>query len=113
MATTPLPPKFGALKFGWLVMLKNFRAELESCAFLNREILEDGEVHAVEAGTRDLSHATERGNARHRNATRRAEWEGGISIVVQYARLGERSRVSEPTELPFESVWRPNFKGAR
>ncbi len=93
--------------------VKDLRAELESCTFFDREILEDREVHPVEAGARDLGHATEGADAGYRNAARRRIRDDRNSIVVQYAGLGERRRVPEPTELVrLTSVWRPNLSGA-
>ena len=71
MATTPLPPKPGALKFGWLAMLNISARNWRRKRLLDREVLEEGQVEPVEARTFHLRDSTQGGGSCQRNAAGR------------------------------------------
>src|SRR6202012_813907 len=90
--------------------VKDFRTELQAETLLDREVLEEGQIEPVEAGSRNLRDTAECRSARQRRAAGRGigNWYG---IWSEDARLCECSRVAEPAEFAVSIVVQPELEG--
>src|SRR5882724_967465 len=74
--------------------VEDFRSELQTESFLDREILEDGEIQPVETGSRHLSDSPQ---GIISSQVQTSCWRRRIRS--QYARLSESSRITEPAKM--------------